>query len=250
MTNDVWQSPPSNYKLFPDMVHAWAISLDRTAEMRDNLWPLLAADEQKRALRFYFDQHRFHFIVARGLLRTILANYLHTAPQTIQFIYGEHGKPELTPSFKENGNQLEFNLSHSKGMALIGVSWNRPLGIDIESVRPLDDGKDIARRFFSKWEYEQFTAVPLSQQPKAFFNCWTRKEAYIKAIGDGLFCPLDSFDVTLTPGTAAKLLRVHGSTKKAALWQLNHLEPRHGFVGAIIAANPKWQLSYFRWPDP
>ena len=249
MTTEQWQSPPSTYKLASDEVHAWAIALDRPASFRNNLWRVLAPDEQERAQRFYFDHHRFHYIVAHGLLRTILANYLQEAPQSINFAYGEHGKPELAPAFKQNGNQLEFNLSHSNGMALLGVSWNRPVGIDIEAIRLLDDGKEIARRFFSKWEYEQFTAVSPSQQLQAFFNCWTRKEAYIKAIGDGLSCPLDSFDVTLTPGKPAKLLRVHGNSSQAAQWQLNHLQPKPGFVGAIIATHLPWKLSLHRWPD-
>jgi 4'-phosphopantetheinyl transferase len=213
------------------------------------LWPLLSTNEKERANRFYFAHDRHYFTVARGVLRKLLSSYIQTDPAAIEFSYNNHGKPELASVHKVNGNQMTFNLSHSHGLALVGISVNRVIGIDIEPVRPLDDGKEIARRFFSKWEYEQFTAVSPHDQPQAFFNCWTRKEAYIKAIGDGLSCPLDSFDVTLTPGEPAKLLRILSSSTKAAQWQLHHLEPEPGFVGAVIAATPPWKLSQFKWPN-
>jgi len=121
--------------------------------------------------------------------------------------------------------------------------------VDIESIRPLSDAHSIAGRFFSAREYEQFTAVPSTLQPQAFFNCWTRKEAYIKAIGDGLTCPLDAFDVTLTPGRPAQLLRIRGSAAKAEKWKLHSLYPKNGFIGAVIASGKEWQLKQWRWPD-
>ena len=242
-----WPTAPKEITLPKNEVHVYSVSLDCSQAKRDTFWTMLSGNERDRAKRFYFDHDRHHYIVARGTLRVLNGRYLSLSPSQIQFTYGEHGKPALAAQHNQNNNILEFNLSHAHGMALVGFSWNRPLGIDIEPVRPLDDAENIASRFFSAWEYEQYTAVSDQDKPQAFFNCWTRKEAYIKAIGDGLTCPLNAFDLTLTPGKPANLLKIRGSQSEAAKWQLHSLLPYDNYIGAIIAKGKDWQLQKWHW---
>jgi len=244
-----WQHVNDSVRLAANQVHVWVASLNRSETERNNLYQHLAADEQDRAGRFHFDRDRFHYIVGRGILRLLIGRYLDINPAQIEFEYGEFGKPTITETYQMPAGRFEFNLSHSHGMALYAFAIDREVGVDIESIRPLSDAHSIAGRFFSAREYERFTAVPSTLQPQAFFNCWTRKEAYIKAIGDGLTCPLDAFDVTLTPGRPAQLLRIRGSAAKAAKWKLQSLQPKTGYVGAVIASGKEWQLKQWRWPD-
>ncbi|KAA3659253.1 MAG: 4'-phosphopantetheinyl transferase, partial [Chloroflexi bacterium] len=206
-----WQHAHDGIKLAANQVHVWVVSLNRAEAERRNLYQHLSADERDRAGRFHFDRDRFHYIVGRGILRQLIGRYLGINPAQIEFEYGEYGKPMIHTTQQMPDGWLEFNLSHSHGMALYAFVIDREVGVDIEQIRPLSDAHSIAERYFSASEYEKFTAVPPTLQPQAFFNCWTRKEAYIKAIGDGLTCPLDAFDVTLTPGRPAQLLRIRGS---------------------------------------
>lgn len=244
-----WQPAQDGLYLDPRQVHVWVASLDRTEIERSQLVSILSDEEMDRAARFHFDRDRFHYIAGRGILRQLIGRYLNVHPAQLAFTYGEHGKPALTESFQSATQQFEFNLSHSHGMALYAFTMNRPVGVDIEQIRPLPDAHAIAERFFSAREYKQFTAVSPSLQPQAFFNCWTRKEAYIKAIGDGLTCPLDAFDVTLTPGLPAQLLQIRGSFVEAAKWKLLSLVPKPNYVGAVIARENEWQLKQWQWPD-
>src|SRR6185295_10633961 len=159
----------------------------------------LEAGELERAGRFHFEKHRRHFVVGRGGLRYVLARYLDLKPEEFRFSYGEYGKPAL--------EEIQFNMSHSHGVALFAVARDRELGVDVEHVRADFASEDIAQRFFSRVEVAAFNALQKEEQVAGFFRCWTRKEAYIKAIGRGLSEPLDAFDVTLAPGEAAALLR-------------------------------------------
>ena len=248
MSDDlIWHPPPSDWVLDDKMVHIWSLELDQPEDVRVAFWQTLTEEEQNRANRFYFDHDRHHFIVARGVLRQLLANYLGILPTDVIFAYGHNGKPLLDERLRENGRNLEFNLSHAKGVGLIGFSWNRVLGVDVEQIRPLNDGPDIAKRFFSEWENNIFFSLPEDQYPQAFFNCWTRKEAFIKAIGDGLTYPLDKFDVTLAPGEPAKLLRVEGSQEKASHWRLISFVPKENYVGALIGEGKSWTVKAFFW---
>ena len=241
-----WSPPPDKPSLPENELHVWVASLNRPQTMRNQLWKHLADDEHARANRFYFDRDRNHYIVARGLLRQLLGSYLQLPAAEISFAYGEHGKPELATVLA--GSRVQFNISHAQGVALLAFARGREVGVDIEQVRPLDDGEQIAERFFSDNEVTVFTAVPAEQKPQAFFNCWTRKEAFIKVIGEGLSCPLDSFDVTLKPGDPAELLQVKGSTAEAARWELRNLNPAVGYAGAVIAEGKGWQMHCWQWP--
>ncbi|WP_420630864.1 4'-phosphopantetheinyl transferase family protein [Candidatus Leptofilum sp.] len=241
-----WPPSPARPGLPDQELHVWVASLNRPQPQLNQFWQHLAEDERARANRFYFDHDRAHYIVARGLLRQLLGSYLQLPAHQIAFAYGEHGKPKLAAEQATSG--LHFNISHAQGVALLAFARHREVGVDIEQIRPLDDAEQIAERFFSKNEVVVFAAVPAKQKPQAFFNCWTRKEAFIKVIGEGLSCPLDSFDVTLKPGEPAELLQVKGSQEEAARWRLENLNPANGYVGAVIAEGREWQLRYWQWP--
>jgi len=245
--DNVWCPPPTDLIVTSSDVHVWRAVLDQPAARVQHLAQTLCADERIRAERFYFEQHRQRFIVARGLLRTILGYYLGIAPDQLQFCYGSRGKPALveTPS----GSTLRFNLSHSEGLALYGVTRDRELGIDIEYIRPITEMEQIAKRFFSVQENAVFCTLPTNQKLAAFFNCWTRKEAYVKAIGDGLALPLDQFDVSLAPGEPARLLAIKGDRSGANYWSLQELSPAPGYVAALAVEGHGWNLSCWQWQE-
>jgi 4'-phosphopantetheinyl transferase len=212
-----------------------------------NLQLTLAADEIARAERFYFQKDREHFIVARGLLRLILSCYLYVAPDQLRFCYGSHGKPAL--AITSGQDRLCFNLAHAHGLALYAVARGREVGIDLERLRLIPDAEQIAARFFSPRENAVFRALPSSKRQEAFFNCWTRKEAYIKAVGDGLARPLDRFEVSLRPGEPARLLSVEGDAQEASRWVLQDLTPAPGYVAAIAVEGHGWRLRCSHWLD-
>ena len=214
-----------------DTAHVWAVDLERETLDDHILAETLSADEWARANRFLFEKHRAHFVAARGCLRAILAKYMECKPGELAFFYGEHGKPALASPW--NKSQLRFNLSHSAGLALIAVSLRCDIGVDVEHLdRKVGQLKDIAKRFFASGEYERLCALPREEQRRAFFCCWTRKEAYLKAVGTGLAHSLKNFEVSL--GRKAKLLWI----KKGNIedWTLLHLEPAEGYVGSVAIA--------------
>ncbi|MEZ4646802.1 MAG: 4'-phosphopantetheinyl transferase superfamily protein [Chloroflexota bacterium] len=240
-----WQTPPVDLTLPPDAVHVWRAHLEPGQRVVDELAHVLAADEQARAARFYFERDRRRYIVGRGVLRTIIGRYLAVPPQSIQFTYTAHGKPELAAAM--GFPTFAFNVSHSQTLALFAFSWGRVLGVDIEFARDLQDAKDIARINFSPREFAVFCQLSPAQQQEAFFNCWTRKEAFIKAIGEGLSYPLHQFDVTFVPGEAAKLVYVAEDAAEAARWRLLALHPHPQYKAALIVRDHAWQLAQFEF---
>ena len=193
---------------------------------------LLADAERDRAHRFAFDRDRRRFIVARARLRQLLSTRLAVRPESVELIYGKHGKPALAPQFADSGPS--FNVSHSEDIAVYAFSMGREIGIDIEAVRTIPDADAIAARFFSPRENEAYLALNLRDRARGFFNCWTRKEAFIKALGDGLAHPLDRFDVSLAPDEPAKILRVADAPGDACGWALHSFSPGPGLIGAIV----------------
>ncbi|MFC2045944.1 4'-phosphopantetheinyl transferase family protein [Chloroflexota bacterium] len=226
-------------------VHVWRASLDLPASRVQSLQHTLAADELTRADRYYSWQDSERFIVARGLLRAILSRYLDMAPDHLRFCYGPRGKPKLD---KETGGEaLRFNVTHTQGLALYAVAHGREVGIDVERIRPeLVDG-DIAERFFSPREVAALRTLPVALRPESFFNCWTRKEAYTKARGDGLSLPLKQFDVSLAPREPAALLSTKGDPLEAARWSLWALHPGPGYVAALAVEGHDWRLECRQW---
>jgi len=243
-----WRTPPETLVLGSDEVHVWRATLDQTPSQRQRFFHNLAADEQSRAERFYFERDREHFIVARGVLRAILGGYLNRMPACLSFSYSSHGKPALAGG--SDGNAIRFSVSHSGGVALYAVTRGREVGIDIERIRSDLAVAEIAERFFSPREVATLRELPTEAQSQAFFCCWTRKEAYIKARGEGLSLPLDQFDVSLAPGEPAAVLGTQRDPSEASRWSLQELTPAPGFVAALAVAGHGWRLTCWQWPDP
>jgi 4'-phosphopantetheinyl transferase len=228
-------------------VRVWLVTLDRSAADVERLRAILPAVEQERSDRFHFHHDATRWTVARATLRSILGETLGVDPRDVRFVHGERGKPELAEPFVRSG--LRFNLSHSAGLALCALTRNRRIGVDIERVRPLADLEQIADRTFSPREREAIRRLAPEFRHEAFFNCWTRKEAYIKAIGEGLAHPLDRFSVSLVPGAPARLESVDDDPKEAKTWTLEALAPSPGYAAAVIVEGHLEQMVCETWPE-
>jgi 4'-phosphopantetheinyl transferase len=209
-------------------VHLWSAGLEISPARLEPLAALLSEREQARAARYRFERHRRRYQVTWGLVRSLLGHYISTDPHSLHFSFGPKGKPELT-----RGGGLQFNISHSAERVVVAVASTWPVGVDVEQIRPMEDAADIARRFFSPNEVQAFEALEEAQRLEGFFNCWTRKEALIKAVGEGVFVSLDRFDVSLTPGEPAQLVALDGQPADPESWHLTHLEPEVAMVGAL-----------------
>jgi 4'-phosphopantetheinyl transferase len=211
----------------------------------EGLKKLLSIDEQDRAGRFHFERDRHRFSAARGALRAILGRYLGIEPRAITFDYGPQGKPSLAMATP----WLRFNVSHSKGLALIAISYGRELGVDVEFVRSLARGPRISERFFSPREAEAIRSVPEHLQERAFFACWTRKEAYIKARGGGLSIPLDGVEVSVDPREPPALLGVRDDPDGPLSWGMKELLPADGYIAALVAQGKDWRCCCHNWVE-
>ena len=220
-------------------VHVWRVELEQTEDVILKFRQTLAQDELDRADRFHFEKDRRAFVVAHGSLRHIIGRYTEMKPELLQFSYGPYGKPALAGEHKDS--PLRFNLSHSHRLGLVAVTENNELGVDVEYVRADLASEDIARRFFSPCEVEAFKVLAKEDQVAAFFRCWTRKEAFIKATGKGLSQPLDGFDVTLGPGLSAALLRV--DEDDASRWSLHDLQFDEGYAAALAVEGQVSQIT-------
>ncbi len=243
-----WCLPPQTLVLGRDEVHVWRARLDQqTPSQIQSFLHNLAADEQARAEKFYFERDRERFIVARGVLRAILGSYLNRAPECLSFSYSSHGKPALA---EESGRDaIRFSVSHSRGVALYAVTSGREVGIDLEHIRFDLAVAEIVERFFSQREVATLRTLPTEVQRQAFFNCWTRKEAYIKARGEGLSLPLDQFDVSLVPGEPAAILDTQRDPSEASRWSLQELTAAVGYVAALAVEGHGWRLTCWQWSD-
>lgn len=211
-----------------DEIHVWQAQLDDPNCEVSRLYETLTTDERDRAARFHFERHRRRFIVARGILRILIARYLGIRATDIRFEYSAKGKPSLAePRVEDFG----CNLSHSGELALYAFALGVPIGVDVEIIRPVEHMDAIAKRFFSTLEYDMLQQVSPSDRLEAFYNCWTRKEAYVKAEGLGLWIPLDSFTVSVSPSEPARL--IHLKSPNAPLWTIHHLKPAANAVGAV-----------------
>lgn len=227
------------------MVHVWQVPLAQPEDRINSSRALLSQEELDRAHRFYFDHHRVRFIAGRAALKSILSGYLEINPRSVEFSLGPQGKPELKAGMAESG--IRFNLSHSGDFALVAVTQGLAVGVDIEAVNREFAGEDIARRFFSPDEVARLVALPSGERIAAFFRCWTRKEAYIKALGKGLSLPLDSFDVTFEPGVSALLLRSTESEDEPSRWSMYDLAVPEGYTGALVVEGREHSLEQRMW---
>lgn len=238
---------PKNFVLKNGEIHVWRASLE-TSDFH-NLLNTLTSDERERAERFYFKKDRENFIIARGALRTILSCYLDIEPSQIKFDYGQHGKPQIASmSCKE---PLFFNLSHSHGLVLYAITRWGNIGIDVEFIRYDYPCEKIAKAFFSNSEYAIINALPTPIKHKTFFTYWTLKEAYIKAIGEGLMCPLDQIEILISPNEIAAKLKIKGNPLDESIsWSLQKLTSNPGYVAALaVKGSGCFQIKYFNWPE-
>jgi 4'-phosphopantetheinyl transferase len=226
-----WPRHPGNLQMAAGEIHVWAVPLGIEPDSLGVFTRTLASDEKVRAERFKFEKHRNRFIAGRGALREILSRYLHTKPEEVRFDYSANGKPGFAAGFEGGG--VHFNLAHSEDLALIAITRIGPVGVDVECVRPMKDMDHLVARFFSARENELFQKVPSSEKPAAFFNLWTRKEALLKATGEGITRSLSLVEVSFLAGEPARLVAVAGDTEKAKEWSLRELAPMAGFVGAV-----------------
>lgn len=237
-----WEVPSSILSFAASDIHIWRASLDLSAPALARLEATLGHDEKSRAARFVHARDRDHFIAARGILRELLGAYLKQPADQVQFQYGKHGKPRLAVDYSET--LLTFNLSHSHGLAACAISNGLELGIDVELIRPEFAGQDIAARYFSEDEMAELRALPIELRADGFFRCWTRKEAYVKARGEGLSIPLDSFSVSLTPGQPDVLRSADSKS-----WTLRTFAPEPKYIGAVVGHGQNLRFSYLAWRE-
>lgn len=235
--------------LLKTQVHLWSATLDISTVEAKDLEHLLSEDEVVRAARYRFERDRRRFIAARGLLRRLLASYSGTGPRSLAFSYNRYGKPAILPS--SESDVLCFNLSHAANRALFAVSWNRQVGVDIEYHRSEVDCAALSERFFSSDERAALKALPAEKQRDAFFRCWTRKEAYIKATSEGMSLPLDSFSVSLRPGEPAALLGVRNDPREHMRWAMLDVSPGEQWSAALVAEGHDWDVCRLQmFPSP
>jgi 4'-phosphopantetheinyl transferase len=235
-----WGGRPLPPPLGPDEAHAWLVAGRSFAQWAGELRACLSPEERAAERQFHFQRDRDRFAACRGILRRLAAHYLDCSASGIRIVAGEFGKPEIC------GGGLQVNVSHSNGLALLGFCREQPVGVDIER---MDSGVELdrlAEQTFSGHELHRFRALPEQEKLQGFYNCWTRKEAFIKATGRGMSFPLTAFDVSLEPGAPAQLLRVEGSRRKAAAWRVFDLPPVPGFAAALVTRDTCRDLSCFR----
>jgi 4'-phosphopantetheinyl transferase len=229
-----WQSPDKFPILRQNEVHLWLASLARSQQEIATFWETLNAEERQRAKRFVMPQHRERFIVARGMLRQLLANYLNYPAPQIKFSQGTYGKISLHQLLMPTA-KIKFNLSHANNYALFAFAIDRDLGVDIEYMRADIEMEDIAQRFFSPAEASALLSLPKEARSQAFFNCWTRKEAFIKALGKGLYYPLHEFDVDIKVNGETKVdLSIHDQALQDKNWSLFSLNTISNYAAALV----------------
>ena len=229
-------------KVSGEQVHIWRIALDGGDAERDRSW--LSSDELARADRFVRAKDRVRFAAGRAALRGILAGYLGTPADQLEFSYARAGKPALAGPW--SSSSIQFNLSHSQAIGLLAVSRERSLGIDIEWMNPATSVMEVSERFFSACEISTLRGLPEDKKIAGFFQCWTRKEALIKAVGEGLSIPLDSFDVSFGEEPAG-LKSVRAGFTDVSHWKLYDLPIEQGYAAALVAGGSHHTLSYLRW---
>ncbi len=233
-----WEPAPHDLRLQTDEVHLWCAQLGEPAA---HLQQILSAEERARAQRFRFARDRDQFVIARGMLRTILAQYLNVAPAALQFGAEKNGKPYLLTA-SGTCSPLQFNVSHTSGLALFAMAWHCALGVDVEQVRAELADEMTAQQFLSPSELHTFRQLPPPLQPTAFFNSWTCKEAYLKALGVGLSVAPDTIAVTLDADAMPRWLAVPAG---AAPWSLCQFVPQPGYVGALAVEGAKAEVRFY-----
>jgi 4'-phosphopantetheinyl transferase len=239
----IWRPAPERPALERDDVHVWRATTVRPSHVAE-LARLLTPDESDRANRFHFKKDRDLFISARGLLRTILGRYLHVEPERLRFRYSNFGKPSLVDA---GGMPLRFNVAHSGDQMLFAFALAREIGVDVERVRDDFATYEIAAHYFSRQEVATLEALSNDLRVESFFRCWTLKEAYVKARGEGLSLPLDRFTVSVDPREPAALVAVEDTPDEVSRWSLWDLNPCAGYAGALAVEGQGLRLNLWQW---
>lgn len=236
----------TSFKPLPaDEIHIWFGLLDQPVSEYSSFIQTLSIDERLRAERFHFQKDRKRFIVRHGMLRIILGCYLGAKAREIRFYHGKNGKPAIAETCDKG--TIQFNLSHSNGVALFAFARKHKIGVDIEHIRDIAETEQIVERFFSTNENEVLRSLSENQKREALFNGWTCKEAFVKALGDGLSLPLDKFDVSLLPGESAGLLRIEGDSREASQWSIQNFKPAPDYVGALAVKSRLFEIKHMQW---
>ena len=240
----LWARAAAPSTLGASEVHVWCVDLDAAGADGGAEAAGLSADERTRAARFHFARDRARFLRRRAALRHLLAGYAGREPHALVFAQGAHGKPALP------GTGLEFNLSHSGGCAVLAVTRGRRVGVDVERIEAERATLAVARRFFAPTEAAAVAAAAPAERAVTFFRCWTRKEAYVKARGEGLSLPLDRFEVPLEPNATDALTVARDDHAEARRWSLRELVPAPQHLGALVVEGQGWTLRAWTWEPP
>lgn len=241
ISEDPW---PASFELKPNDIHVWAVCLDQSEDWVAKYRETLSSDEVERAERFRFDHDRARFITARGFLRVLLGKYLESDPAQLTFAYGQFGKPSLVSHASQP--KLQFNLAHSEHLALLAITKGGLVGIDLERIRFLPDYLELVERFFSSRENAIFRGLTAQKQAAAFFNLWTRKEAWLKATGSGISQHLNRVEVSFVPGEPARLISLPDELQFENLWFLHDLELGKDFAAALATTIPSPNIRSWR----
>ena len=215
-------------------IHVWIIDLNNVGQFSvSELRQILAMDELAKSERFLFERDRKCYIVCRSVLRQLIGRYLHIPPQQIIFSYGKFGKPYLSQTMNYRNN-LKFNISHSENLAIMAFVIGQEIGVDVEKIHGKLDISSIAQRFFSNHEVAQLQMLPQYLHQEAFFTCWTRKEAFLKARGDGLSFSLEDFDVSVDPREEPRLLAVQSAPEEVMRWQMHQIIPAANYISTLV----------------
>jgi 4'-phosphopantetheinyl transferase len=246
LNNFVWRLAPDSIEQMEHVINVYRIMLDISDGDIEDMARLLAPEERQRADRFKFPKHRARFIACRAQLRLVLAGFNQLPPDSLVFTYNQFGKPSLTNAC--GGSSIQFNVTHSHDLGLIAVTTGMQVGIDIERIRPDIDFRHISRQFFAKGEVKSLMSLPPEQQVEAFYTCWTRKEAFLKARGEGLTIPLDHFEVSLKPDEPPRLLHSSPTIQGLADWTFSDIKPGTGYTASLAVNRRDWQFNCWQWP--
>jgi 4'-phosphopantetheinyl transferase len=243
----LWPSPSGAFCLDTETAHVWGFLLRVSGAVLDHLAATLAPEEKRRAASFRFERDRNRYVAGRGTLRRILGGYLKTSPAAVRLGNGPYGKPFLVGEFADSA---QFNLAHCEDIALLALTRGCMVGVDLERVRGMDDADSMAAGFCSKREYAEFKAMPESERDAGFFRLWTRKEAWLKATGEGIGECLNQVEVTFQSSQPARFLGLPSKEKETPNeWTLQELAPAPGFLGALALAGKVRQVCCWNWKE-
>lgn len=243
-SSEPWRPFPPLISRSAEYIDLWRVRLG-TLGSHEHFRSILDPQELERANRFRFPHLRDNFVLSHVALRKILARYLEIPPQDVRFDLGKHGKPEIRGSL--NYGRVQFNLSHSGDWAVVAITQGREVGVDIETFRSDVNHLELARNYFSERECQSLLALPADKQARAFFVCWTQKEAFLKALGDGLSYPLSQFSVTVSPDEASGLQHVDNDPTAVSRWNFASFQPDGNHYGTVVYEKGHCELNQWDW---